>query len=110
VGAGETQVNMHAIPARVAMTWLAVGWSIGASPAAAQTCDGVQVEIAASEQRCLKPGAGQRFKDCRDCPEMVVVPAGSFVMGATPDEEVASPGKTRFGWALPGRLRSDALR
>src|SRR5205085_2569316 len=29
--------------------------------------------------------------DCPDCPEMVVVPAGSFVMGATPEEEVASP-------------------
>ena len=82
---------MRAMPARVALTWLAALWSIGASPAAAQPCDGVQVEIGVSEQRCLKPGSGQPFKDCRDCPEMVVVPAGSFIMGATPDEEVASP-------------------
>jgi formylglycine-generating enzyme required for sulfatase activity len=81
---------MPVIPARVALAWLAVLW-IGACPAAAQPCDGVQVEIGASEQRCLKPGSAQPFKDCRDCPEMVVVPAGSFVMGATPDEEVASP-------------------
>jgi formylglycine-generating enzyme required for sulfatase activity len=91
VGVEDTQVNMHAIPAGMAMTWLAALWSIAASPAAAQVYDGVQVEIGASEQRCLKPGSGQPFKDCRDCPEMVVVPAGSFVMGATPDEEVASP-------------------
>jgi formylglycine-generating enzyme required for sulfatase activity len=79
------------IPARVGMTWLAVIWSIGGSPAAAQPCDGVQVEIGVSEQRCLKPGSGQQFRDCPDCPEMVVAPAGSFIMGATPDEEVASP-------------------
>jgi formylglycine-generating enzyme required for sulfatase activity len=90
-GVGQRSVSNQMTPARVALTWLAVIWSIGASPAAAQACNGVQVEIGASEQRCLKPGSGQPFKDCRDCPEMVVVPAGSFVMGATPDEEVASP-------------------
>jgi formylglycine-generating enzyme required for sulfatase activity len=27
------------------------------------------------------------FRDCPDCPEMVVVPAGSFTMGSPPDEE-----------------------
>jgi formylglycine-generating enzyme required for sulfatase activity len=91
---------MHAIPARAALTWLAVIWSIGASPAAAQPCNGVQVEIDASEQRCLKPGSGQPFKDCRDCPEMVVVPAGTFIMGATPDEEVASPREDQVRGAI----------
>ena len=30
---------------------------------------------------------GQRFRDCPDCPEMVVVPAGSFQMGS-PSSEV----------------------
>ncbi|WP_193551486.1 formylglycine-generating enzyme family protein [Pseudomonas ovata] len=30
---------------------------------------------------------GTVFKDCKDCPEMVVLPAGSYVMGA-PDDEV----------------------
>jgi formylglycine-generating enzyme required for sulfatase activity len=33
----------------------------------------------------LQPG--QVFRDCPDCPEMVVIPAGSFVMGAAPGEE-----------------------
>ena len=30
--------------------------------------------------------AGQTFRDCPNCPEMVVVPAGSFQMGAAPGE------------------------
>lgn len=30
--------------------------------------------------------AGQTFRDCVDCPEMVVVPAGSFVMGSPANE------------------------
>ncbi|MBM3559992.1 MAG: formylglycine-generating enzyme family protein [Alphaproteobacteria bacterium] len=34
---------------------------------------------AAAGGSALAPGA--RFRDCSDCPEMVVVPAGTFVMG-----------------------------
>ena len=30
---------------------------------------------------------GGTFKDCPDCPEMVVIPAGRFVMGAAPGED-----------------------
>ncbi|HEX4196817.1 MAG TPA: SUMF1/EgtB/PvdO family nonheme iron enzyme [Caulobacteraceae bacterium] len=44
----------------------------------------------------LRPGAV--FRDCRDCPEMVVLPAGRFSMGSpdnqamhTPDESPAHP-------------------
>src|SRR5688500_14866063 len=35
------------------------------------------------------PAAAQQpvVRDCADCPEMVVIPAGSFVMGAAPGEE-----------------------
>lgn len=29
---------------------------------------------------------GSSFRDCDDCPEMVAIPAGSFTMGAQPDE------------------------
>ena len=35
---------------------------------------------------------GETFKDCSECPEMVVVPAGSFMMGS-PEDEV---GRTYF--------------
>jgi formylglycine-generating enzyme required for sulfatase activity len=31
---------------------------------------------------------GQVFKDCADCPEMVVIPAGRFVMGGAPRPEL----------------------
>ncbi len=37
--------------------------------------------------------AGQSFRDCPDCPEMVVIPAGSFVMGSPPDEPGRFPGE-----------------
>ena len=33
------------------------------------------------------PQPGNVFKDCKDCPELVVLPAGTFTMG-TPDDEV----------------------
>jgi len=39
----------------------------------------------------LQPSRGDPgtvFRDCADCPEMVVVPAGRFLMGVAPDEEV----------------------
>ena len=31
--------------------------------------------------------AGGRFRDCPECPEMIVVPSGSFLMGSPSDEE-----------------------
>ena len=34
-----------------------------------------------------KRAAGTRFRDCPDCPEMVVVPSGRFDMGSPPTEE-----------------------
>ncbi|HZE82760.1 MAG TPA: formylglycine-generating enzyme family protein [Puia sp.] len=42
------------------------------------------INIVSLAQTNLKPG--QTFKDCPDCPEMVVIPSGSFMMGAPPDE------------------------
>jgi formylglycine-generating enzyme required for sulfatase activity len=35
----------------------------------------------------VKPGSGQSFRDCPECPEMVVVPKGSFIMGSPADEK-----------------------
>jgi formylglycine-generating enzyme required for sulfatase activity len=44
--------------------------------------------LTAAQERALKPG--DSFKECpRDCAEMIVIPAGSFVMGA-PEPRYAS--------------------
>lgn len=73
------------IPAlRLCLVWMILFLAIG--PAASQRCEGVEVGVGADRDRCFQPGAGERFKDCSDCPEMVVVPAGQFVMGSPPDE------------------------
>ena len=50
-------------------------------------CDGVEEWFAGSQpiKRCLKPK--DIFRDCPDCPEMVVVPAGEFMMGSPTDEK-----------------------
>jgi formylglycine-generating enzyme required for sulfatase activity len=48
--------------------------------------DKLAADKAASEKRVL-PVAGQTIKDCADCPEMVVIPAGSFLMGAPATEK-----------------------
>ncbi|MBL7699041.1 MAG: formylglycine-generating enzyme family protein [Chitinophagaceae bacterium] len=43
----------------------------------------------------FKPG--QTFRDCADCPEMVVIPAGSFTMGTPASEVEKDPfGETRL--------------
>ena len=41
---------------------------------------------ASAQSSGLLPDAGKEFKDCTDCPVMVVVPPGSYTMGA-PDSE-----------------------
>ncbi len=35
---------------------------------------------------CVKPGSGQSFRDCPDCPEMAAVPSGAFAMGSPESE------------------------
>jgi formylglycine-generating enzyme required for sulfatase activity len=45
--------------------------------------------LAAAQEQTL--AAKQSFKECTDCPEMVVVPAGSFVMGSPGNEPGHKP-------------------
>ena len=45
----------------------------------------------AKEKSDASMPAGQIFKDCADCPEMVVIPAGSFEMGSGEDEPNEMP-------------------
>ena len=48
-------------------------------------------DVAAPPPPPPEPGpvleVGDVFRDCADCPEMVVVPSGSFMMGSPPSEE-----------------------
>jgi formylglycine-generating enzyme required for sulfatase activity len=54
---------------------------------AEDACDGLLVSVAMpGEKPCIKPGSGESFKDCSDCPEMVIAPSGSFMMGSPESE------------------------
>jgi formylglycine-generating enzyme required for sulfatase activity len=45
--------------------------------------------LTATQERALKPM--DTFKECTDCPEMIVVPAGSFLMGSPASEPGHKP-------------------
>ncbi len=55
-----------------------------APPNAAKTCRANAVTVRPKEgpQVCLTPGSGQTFRDCKRCPELVVVPPGQFKIGS----------------------------
>lgn len=44
----------------------------------------ISFTITTFAQKKLKPG--QTFRDCQSCPEMIVLPAGSYMMGAPTDD------------------------
>ncbi|MGY3691140.1 formylglycine-generating enzyme required for sulfatase activity [Bradyrhizobium sp. USDA 3240] len=46
------------------------------------------VGVAAAGSKGEVQQSGQTFRDCSDCPEMIVIPAGSLLMGSS-DEETA---------------------
>jgi formylglycine-generating enzyme required for sulfatase activity len=59
--------------------------------------------ISALMLTALQPAAAAQnsYQDCAECPEMVSIPAGRFVMGAAPGEEA------REGLAEGFRYRSE---
>ena len=61
--------------------------------------EGVKIPKVSSTQS-LAPGAV--FNDCSECPEMVTIPAGQFVMGASPaEEEREGLAKNFRDWSQP---------
>jgi formylglycine-generating enzyme required for sulfatase activity len=85
---------LPAAPPRPAPVVPAVVAPPAVPPAAADPCSGGAVTVSlasrcaaplsAAEERALKPK--DSFKECDNCPEMVVVPAGSFTMGSPASE------------------------
>jgi formylglycine-generating enzyme required for sulfatase activity len=69
IGAGLAWSNRAYLRAK-AVTWGEVLWP---------------KTLPAESEHTLKPG--QDFKECADCPKMVVVPAGEFMMGSPENEE-----------------------
>lgn len=41
----------------------------------------VESTLLAFKEQGVEPGNGKPFKDCQNCPEMVLIPPGSFMMG-----------------------------
>jgi formylglycine-generating enzyme required for sulfatase activity len=56
---------------------------------------------AVAQAKAAPRAAGTLFRDCRACPEMVVLPAGSFTMGSSAEEKswAASHGAVMKGVA-----------
>lgn len=55
-----------------------------APPASPSRCAGIETVVLGTK-RCLEPG--NTITECEGCPEMVVVPGGSFMMGSPDNEE-----------------------
>ena len=57
-----------------------------------------------AERREREGTAGWRFRDCAECPELVVVPTGSYMMGAPSSEDgrdnEGPVHRVRIGWAF----------
>jgi formylglycine-generating enzyme required for sulfatase activity len=70
----------------LALSWLTIGGPALAEPAAGivPPANGVSA-LSPDRERALKPK--DSFKECDRCPEMVVVPASSFMMGSPGSEE-----------------------
>lgn len=59
--------------------------------------------VAAEPSGATKVRAGKVFRDCRDCPEMVIVPPGEFVMGqdgGEPDRYEGAPHRVKIDYAF----------
>lgn len=77
----------------IGITWLVLCCAIASAQAESATPRSADVPLTAEQERALRPK--DAFRECENCPEMVVVPAGTFTMGSDPDE------KDRQDWEGP---------
>jgi TPR repeat protein len=73
-GDAFAQAALQRLEANVAPTVTA------AQPAQPEKSTNSESSLSAAQERALRPG--DSFKECGDCPEMIVVPAGRFMMGS----------------------------
>lgn len=52
----------------------------------------------------IKMKPGQTFRDCNDCPEMIVIPTGNFMMGSPESEKGRSSNPDEAPVEGPQRL------
>ena len=72
------------LDAEAAKLLLAAGKEAARKQAAEEAARKRAAEEAARERAAMRPG--RVFRDCPECPELVVVPAGSFTMGSPSSE------------------------
>ena len=72
------------LDAEAAKLLLAAGKEAARKQAAEEAARKRAAEAEARERAAMRPG--KVFRDCPECPEMVVVPAGSFMMGSPSSE------------------------
>ena len=82
----------HAEPYRTGMLLPQGSYRVEASAEGYETAmeavlHGASPTVHAMALRKVGPKAGDRFRDCPECPEMVVVPAGSYRMGSPSYEQ-----------------------
>ena len=68
-----------------AMRWIADRRGVTPSPTPSAT-ESRRTATGSAVARRELPNQGEVFRDCTDCPEMVVVPEGSYLMGSPADE------------------------
>ncbi|MBI1386346.1 MAG: SUMF1/EgtB/PvdO family nonheme iron enzyme [Rhizobiales bacterium] len=76
--------------------------------AASPTHGGEAAPTSPEAQSAIVPGSGASFRDCPQCPEMVVIPAGTFMMGAGPHETTAILGE--FPYVKRQWIASETVR
>ena len=86
--AAEAKDDAAFARARSTGTSAAYGAYLSAHPAGRHAAEARRLRKAAGEKERLarKWPAGKEFRECKGCPKMVVVPAGSFTMGSPPGE------------------------
>jgi len=80
------------IPSTLIASGNAKGVATGIQAAGLIVILGAGIIVAAAGTAVAQsPQPGETFRDCDNCPEMIVVPAGSFMMGSGPGDAARFP-------------------